>query len=144
MEINVNAKRLTVGQLAKDAGVGVPTIRFYERRGLLPKPARRPSGYREYPDDAVRRVRFIRHAQELGFSLAEVAELLTLSLDPAGSCADVRGRTAAKIADIDAKIVSLTRMRKALSRLMQACPGDGPTDGCPILAAMDESDERTG
>ena len=83
---------LTVGQLAKRAGVGVPTIRFYERRGLLPEPERRPSGYRQYVSDSVQRVRFIRHAQELGFSLREVQELLSLSRDPGSSCADVRTR----------------------------------------------------
>ena len=127
MDTNVTAG-LTVGRLARQAGVGVPTIRFYERRGLLPKPARRASGYRDYSPDTVRRVRFIRHAQELGFSLREVAELLSLSMDPRSSCADVRVRTAEKIADIDAKLTSLGRMRAALGDLINSCPGDAPAD----------------
>ena len=131
---------LTVGQLARQAGVGVPTIRFYERRRLLPRPARRASGYRDYPADAVRRVRFIRHAQELGFSLREVAELLSLSMDPNSSCADVRARAAGKVADIETKLASLGRMRSILRELMDTCPGDGPAEDCPILRAMD--DER--
>ncbi len=140
--MNSSAIALTVGQLAKHAEVGVPTIRFYERRGLLPVPARRTSGYRQYPPDSVRRVRFIRHAQELGFSLREVQELLALSIDPGKSCADVRTRAAAKVADIEAKTASLNRMRKVLLKLMNNCPGDGPTDACPILLAMDDEHER--
>lgn len=138
MDMNVGG--FTVSQLARRAGVGVPTIRYYERRRLLPKPARRASGYRDYPADAVRRVRFIRHAQELGFSLREIAELLSLSMDPKGSCADVRTRAAGKVADIELKLASLGRMRAVLRDLMDACPGDGPTEDCPILRAMD--DER--
>lgn len=133
---------LTVGQLAKQAGVGVPTIRFYERRGLLPSPARRASGYRQFAPDCVQRVRFIRHAQELGFSLREVQELLSLSMDPHKSCADVRERAAAKVADIEGRLASLKRMRTALTRLMKRCPGDGPTEACPILMTMEPEHER--
>jgi len=140
--MDMTARGLTVGQLARQAGVGVPTIRFYERRRLLPKPPRRASGYRDYPADAVRRVRFIRHAQELGFSLREVAELLSLSMDPKSSCADVRTRAAEKVADIDAKAASLKRMRTVLRDLMDACPGDGPAEICPILRAIDDESQR--
>lgn len=140
--MNTNEIALTVGQLAKRAGVGVPTLRFYERRGLLPPPPRRSSGYREYPVDSVRRVRFIRQAQELGFSLREITELLTLSANPASSCAAVRDKAAEKLIDIEAKLASLTRMRKVLIGLMEACPGDGPAETCPILAALDEGHGR--
>lgn len=136
--MDMNAAGLTVGRLARRAGVGVPTIRFYERRGLLPKPRRSASGYRDYAPDTVRRVRFIRHAQELGFSLREVAELLSLSLDPRSSCADVRARAAGKIADIEAKLATLTRMHSVLTTLVESCPGEGPTESCPILVAMDD------
>jgi MerR family copper efflux transcriptional regulator len=136
--MNTTGTVLTIGQLAQRAGVGVPTIRFYERRGLLAPPYRRASGYREYPADSVRRVRFIRHAQGLGFSLKEVAELLALSTDPASTCAAVREKAAEKLTDIEAKLASLTRMRKVLIELMEACPGDGPAEACPILGALDE------
>jgi MerR family transcriptional regulator, copper efflux regulator len=132
---------LTIGRLAKAAGVGVPTVRFYERRGLLPEARRRPSGYRNYDQSAVLRIRFIRHAQELGFSLSEVEELLGLRMDPGRSCADVRVRAEAKIADIDSKMASLQRMRKVLDELVATCPGDAPTSDCPILEALADADD---
>ena len=128
---------LTIGQLAKAAGVGVETLRFYERKGLLPPPPRSRSGYRRYPADAVARVRFIRRAKELGFSLAEIRELLAMRVDPGRSCADVRAVARAKIADVEAKIADLTRMRAVLRRLARACPGEGPVSACPIVEALD-------
>jgi MerR family copper efflux transcriptional regulator len=137
--MTANETVLTIGQLARGAGVGVPTIRYYERRGLLVAPHRRGSGYREYPADNVRRVRFIRHAQGLGFSLKEIAELLALSTDPASTCANVRQKAAQRLMDIEAKLASLTRIRNVLIELMQACPGDGPIESCPILLALDEA-----
>ncbi len=127
----------TVGQLAKRAGVGVPTIRFYERRGLLSSPGRNGSGYRQFPADDVRRVQFIRQAQQLGFSLREVEELLSLSTNPRKSCRHVRQRAAEKVSDIDSRIARLTRMRAALINLMEQCPAEGPTRDCPILMAME-------
>lgn len=131
---------LTIGRLAKAAGVGIPTVRFYERRGLLPRPQRRASGYRSFEPDAIQRIRFIRHAQELGFSLKEVEDLLDLRMDPRRSCADVRQQAMKKIADIDAKVAGLARMRKVLDRLIETCPGDAPTTDCPILEALAEYD----
>ncbi len=131
------ADTLTIGQLAKAAGVGVETLRFYERKGLLPPPPRTRSGYRRYPADAVARVRFIRRAKELGFSLAEIRELLAMRIDPGRSCADVRAIARAKIADVEAKIADLTRMRAVLRRLARACPGKGPVAACPIVDALD-------
>lgn len=130
---------LTVGALARGAGVGVSTIRYYERRGLLGAPRRRESGYREYPADTVRHVRFIRHAQQLGFSLGEIEELLSLRMDARGSCADVRSRAQRKITDIAAKVADLNRMREVLEALVDACPGDAPTRDCPILDALDDA-----
>jgi len=127
---------LTIGQLARAAGVGVETVRFYERGGLLPAPARRHSGYRQYPQDAVRRVRFIRRAKDLGFTLKEIGELLDLRVDRRRGCADVRALARAKIADVDAKMNDLARIRAALDRLARACRGTGPTSKCPILEAI--------
>jgi MerR family transcriptional regulator, copper efflux regulator len=133
---------LTIGQLAKQAGVGVETIRFYEREGLIARPERRPSGYRQYTPDAVRRVRFIRHAKELGFALKEVQELLELRVDPVSSCAHVREHAQAKIADIEARIAALERMKAALARLARSCRGRGPTSECPILEELDRDEDR--
>jgi len=138
-----NAVRpLTVSKLAEAADVELSTIRYYERRGLVKPVTRRASGYREYDCDAVRRVRFIRHAQELGFSLEEIAELMALRMEAKGSCADVRRRAQRKVDDIGAKIISLNRMRSALERLIENCPSDAPSSECPILEAIDEAHER--
>lgn len=132
---------LTIGQLAKQAGVGVETIRFYEREGLIAEPERRPSSrYRQYPPEAVRRVRFIRHAKELGFTLREIQELLELKVDPESTCADVRKRAREKAADIEERIESLGRMKAALERLAKKCRGNGPTAECPILEELDRED----
>jgi len=132
---------LTIGQLAKQAGVGVETIRFYEREGLIAEPKRRPSSrYRQYPPQAVRRVRFIRHAKELGFTLREIQELLELRVDPESTCADVRGRAKAKVEDIEGRIESLQRMKAALERLARKCRGAGPTADCPILEELDREE----
>ena len=108
---------LTIGQIARSAGVGVETVRFYERQGLLQEPARKESGYRQYPEDVVARLRFIKRAKELGFSLKEIKELLALRVDPDTTCADVRSRAEAKIADVEEKIKALQRIKKALVKL---------------------------
>jgi MerR family mercuric resistance operon transcriptional regulator len=128
---------LTIGRLAIQSGVAVETIRFYERQGLIARPERRPSGYRQYPPAAVGRLRFIRHAKALGFTLKEIQELLELRVDPRSTCADVRSRARAKIADMEARIASLERMKAALERLARKCRGRGPTSGCPILEELD-------
>jgi len=129
---------LTRGELAQQGRVNAETIRYYERRGLLPKPPRTPSGYRVFSSDAVRRVRFIKRAQGLGFSLKEIRELLRLRVDPRRSCGDVRARAEAKLADIEEKIRSLHAMKKTLARFIAACSGRGPVSACPILEALDE------
>jgi len=130
---------LTVSKLAKAAGVELSTIRYYERRGLVQPLTRRSSGYREYDGESVRRVRFIRHAQELGFTLDEVAELMALRLDVKGSCADVRRRAQRKVDDIGAKMISLNRMRSALEKLIESCSEEAPSSECPILEAIDDA-----
>lgn len=128
---------LTIGQLAKQAHVHVETIRYYERRGILPEPPRRESGYRQYPPEATERIRFVRRAQELGFSLKEIGDLLALRVDPETSSADIKRRAEAKIADIDARIRDLERMKAALMKLAAACRGRGPIGECPILETLE-------
>jgi MerR family mercuric resistance operon transcriptional regulator len=129
-------RTLTIGQLAKHAGVGVETVRFYERKGLLDEPPRRESGYRQYALEVVARLQFIRRAKELGFSLKEIGDLLSLRVDPASTCDEVKSRAEAKITDIDTKLRDLQRMKAALVTLAAACNGSGPISQCPILDAM--------
>ncbi len=131
-------ENLTIGQLAKKADVNIETVRYYERRGLMPEPPRKESGYRQYSDEMVRRIRFIKHAKELGFSLNEINELLTLKLDARTSCSEVKKKAETKIADIDGKIKTLQRMKKALVKLTKACGGKGPAKECPILEALEK------
>ncbi len=127
---------LTSGQLAKKCDVGVETLRFYEREGLLEKPARTGSNYRQYPVQAVERVRFIRRAQLLGFQLKDIKELLTLRDNPDADSRDVRDKTLDKLADIDQRIKDLQVMKTELTRLIAACDGTGPAANCPILNAI--------
>ncbi len=131
---------LTIGKVARLAQVGVETIRFYEREGLVEKPPRAPSGYRQYPRETVARIRFIRRAKELGFSLKEIKELLALRVAPGTTCGDIRKRAKAKIDSIEEKIASLERMKEALQRLAARCRGKGPTSRCPILEALEEEE----
>src|SRR6266852_7011290 len=132
---------LAISELAKRSQVNLQTIRYYEREGLLPKPRRLPSGYRVFSSEDVRRVRFIKQAQELGFSLKEIKELLALRVRPGTTCGDVRKRTAAKIANIDEKLRTLTAMKEALLRLYAACSGRGAVSACPILESLDSEKE---
>lgn len=131
---------LTIGQLARRAGVGVETVRFYEREGLISEPPRRPSGYRDYPTETVTRIVFIRRAKELGFTLKEIGELLALRVRPRRNCSLVKRSADAKIADIDTKIGTLRRMRRALTNLTKACEEHAPTTECPILASLGSSE----
>lgn len=130
----------TIGTVADRAAVNVETLRYYERRGLIPKPPRTAANYRVYPPDTVRRVRFVKHAQDLGFSLKEVRELLSLRAAPKTRCADVRQRAEAKMRAIDEKLRSLRAMRRALSGLVAECSGDGPVTACPILESLDSEE----
>ncbi len=129
-------KVLTIGRLASRAGVGVETIRYYERKGLLEPPPRTSSGYRQYPEEAVQRLLFIRRAKELGFTLKEIGELLALCGNPRATCADVRQRAEQKRADIDRRIQGLKKMRLALDTLLASCTGNAPFNECPILRAI--------
>src|SRR5579885_757236 len=129
---------LRIGDVAERAGVKLQTIRYYEREGLLPRAPRLASGYRVFPDAAVRQVRFIKRAQELGFSLGEIRDLLSLRASAGANARDVHSRARAKIADIEDKIRSLQAMKDALSTLAGRCHGCGPLSDCPILDALDE------
>jgi Cu(I)-responsive transcriptional regulator len=130
-----------ITQAAKEAGVNAQTLRYYERRGLLARPPRRGSGYREYPADAVRIVRFIKKAQELGFSLDEIEQLVRLRGVRRGERQRVRAIAERKIADIDRRIAHLQSMRGALSQLVESCHQGGAAD-CPIIDALNEPPER--
>ena len=133
------ARAMTIARAAEQAGVGVETIRFYERRGLIEQPLR-PSGggYRHYERETVERIRFIWQAQELGFSLCEIAELLALKTDPNADCSDVRMQAVAKRQDVDGKIAQLEDIRSALDVLIARCPGGGDLSACTIMDAISE------
>jgi MerR family mercuric resistance operon transcriptional regulator len=130
-------EHLKTGGLARRAGVSVETLRFYEREGLLPEPPRRGSGYREYPVASVGLIRFIKRAQELGFSLREVRELLALRVQPGTTCADVRHKAQAKVSEVRQKIADLKAIERALQKLTATCSGEGPLSECPILECLD-------
>ncbi len=126
-------KKLKIGEVAKKANVGVETVRFYERIGLIPCPCRLQSGYRQYSEDAVKRIQFIKNAKELGFSLKEISELFALRVRSKARCGDIKKKAEAKIADIDERIKTLQRMKSALKKLVSQCKGAGPVGECPIL-----------
>lgn len=132
---------MRIGEVAAEAGVNVQTVRYYERRGLLDEPGRTPSGYREYAADAARRVRFIKRAQELGFTLGEIAGLLALR-DGGQSGPDARGLAVAKVEDIELKIRRLVAMRAALATLVDNCACDSGAPTCAILEALDDSADK--
>jgi len=133
---------MKIGEVAKATGVGIDAVRFYEREGLIRAPARRPSGYREYTPDVVVSLRFIKRAKELGFSLKEISELLRLESSEEATPADVRGRAEAKLEDLEERIRSLQRMRRALRKLVESCPGKGPLSECSILRALAPEEKK--
>ena len=128
---------LKIGDVAERGGVNLQTIRYYEREGLLPEPPRLASGYRIFPESSVRRVRFIKRTQELGFSLAEIRDLLSLREDAGAGAQEIRDRARAKVVDIEERIRALRAMKEALNSLAEKCPGCGPLSECPILDALD-------
>lgn len=133
-------KGLTIGELARHAEVHTETIRYYERRGLIPAPPRNVSSYRLYPSETLHRVRFIKRTQRLGFSLKDIKQLLALRAAPRARSADIKTCAKEKIEEIERKIRSLQAMREALKRLVAECSGKGPITQCPILHSL-ESDE---
>ena len=133
-------KSMTISKVAKKAGVGVETVRFYERKGLVDQPPK-PSfgGFRVYPVETAERIRFIREAQELGFSLREIEELLSLRADPSADCADVREKAQTKLSEVKRKMAQLKRIGAALEQLIAACPGQGALKVCSIIDAIETS-----
>ena len=129
--------QMLIGQLAKHSGVGTETIRYYQRRGLLAKPRRAGSGYRYFDENDTVRLRFIRRAKELGFSLGEIKTLLALKTDVSSRRSDVKQKVASKVREIAERIDDLLRIRSALKLLGNSCDGHGTIDGCPILAALE-------
>jgi len=132
-------ERLTIGKLAKQASVNRETVRYYERRRLLQRPSRSIAGYRVFSDEAVQRLRFIRHAQSLGFSLEEIRELLALRVRSIDACDRVRERTQTKISDIERKIDALQRIKRSLSELVTTCSRRQKTEECPILDCLEDN-----
>lgn len=128
---------LNIGQVAKETGVTVETVRFYEKQGLIAAPQRSDAGYRHYPLDTVKRVQFIKHAKEVGFTLKDIGELLALRQKPGASCADIKLRATQKIEEVDQKLRDLNRIRDALGRMILKCRGRGELSECPILEELD-------
>lgn len=139
--VTETSNQLTIGRMAEQAGVGIDTVRFYERRGLLPEPRRTAAGYRLYGEDSINRIRFVRRAKRLGFTLDEIENLLKLQ-DQGGRKSEVKEITTRKLQQIDAKIADLSRMRTVLETLATECSGRGNVSSCPIIEAMSGEDEE--
>lgn len=135
----LNNEKLTIKKVAVQAGVGIETIRFYERKGLLKKPNRTLSGYRIFSDKDVKRIRFIKKAQELGFSLAEIKELLSLKSNSLTARNDVYQKTHQKIQLITEKIYNLQKIKQSLEQLVECCKGEGDISECPIIEAFENN-----
>ena len=126
----------SIGQIAKQSGISVETIRYYEKEELLEEPERKDSGYRQYKREAIARLSFIQQAKELGFSLREIRELLSIKSDSNTVCNDVKQLAQEKLGGIENKIKMLQRMRKSLKKLIDVCPGQAPINDCPIMEAL--------
>lgn len=129
---------MKIGELAHRADVGIDTVRYYERQGLLPAPQRLASGYRRYDPADVARLSFVRRAKALGFTLGEIRDLLALSSERDDDMAAMKTAAAEKLADVEIKLAELTRIRDGLKTLVEACPGRGALQRCPILNALTE------
>ncbi|QIL20627.1 heavy metal-responsive transcriptional regulator [Thermomonas sp. HDW16] len=127
---------MQIGQLAQHTGVAIDTVRYYERQGLLPPPQRRASGYRQYGEQDISRLRFIRRAKDLGFSLQEIQDLLRLSASEDADRAEVRALAQHRLADIEHKMRNLEAMRATLANLVSHCSGHGSLDNCPIIESL--------
>lgn len=128
---------MTRGELAKRAGVNTETLRYYEKKKLIAEPPRTLSGYRQYSEEAVVRIQFIKRSQDLGFSLREITELFALRVDSETACEDVRARAEAKLTDTKNKIQELLRIKGALQKMIASCDEREPTGECPILEALE-------
>lgn len=133
--------RMRIGELAERGGVGVETVRYYERRGLVAEPSRTDAGYRDYSDHDLLRLRFVLRAKGLGFTLTEIRELLELRIAPGRTADDVRAHAGRKVADVEARIADLERIRSALRRLMDRCDAHGPPESCALMHAVGGDEE---
>ena len=133
-------KRLKIGQVAKKTQVNIETIRFYERKRLITPIDRMESGYRIFSEETVRRILFIKRAKDLGFTLKEILELLSLRVKPSTKCGDIKKKAGKKILAIEGKIALLSRMNQSLVKLTKACQISKPTSQCPILEALDREE----
>lgn len=129
---------IRIGRLAELSDVSIDTVRYYEREGLLPAPARRPSGYREYSLADVERLQFIRRAKSLGFSLAEIGELLSLTANRESDMRGVKRKAEQRLEQVETKLAELQRVKRGLKKLIAACPGHGELHQCPIVAALSD------
>jgi len=140
--VQQRSRFVKIGEVAGSAGVNIQTLRYYERRGLLPKPRRQSSGYREYEPETVQLVRFIKRAQELGFTLAEVSDLIRLRKTDQRRAPQVRALATAKLEDIERKIIQLDAMRQALKVLVEECACEGKAPACPIIEALNDPSDH--
>jgi Hg(II)-responsive transcriptional regulator len=130
-------KLMRIGEVAKCSGVGIETIRYYEREGLLAAPKRQPSGYRQYDESVIARLQFVRRTKELGFTLAEIKELLSLWFNVSTKCVHIRQRAKQKIDDIDEKLRSLQKMKRSLKKIVAECETRSSVKACPLLVGLD-------
>ena len=133
---------LKIGQLAKQVGVNIETIRYYERRNLLGPTSRLPSGYRLYNHEAQQRLQFIKNAQALGFTLHEIEELLDLQVSSKARCGDVQRKAEAKLKHVETKVRDLQALARSLRNLIRTCLAGQPTDRCPILQSLEKTERR--
>lgn len=132
----LNSQPVSIGKAAKLANVGVETIRYYEREGIIPKPPKHPGSVRAYPVDTVKRLRFIKRAQDLGFTLQEIVDLLAVRAKGKGTCSSVKSRADEKIAQIETKVADLRKIQKALAEVRDCCEKQLTADKCPILESF--------
>lgn len=135
---------MKIGEFAQRVGVGIDTVRYYERQGLLPMPMRQMSGYRRFETKDVARLQFVRRAKNLGFTLAEIRELLALLGSRGSDMAGVKAATTQKLADVEAKIAELSHIRDLLQMLLESCPGRGAVECCPIVNALEGEKHMSG
>lgn len=132
---------LSIGQIAKQTGITVETVRFYEKKKLVEKPQRSESGYRQYPPETIKRVHFIQRAKEVGFTLKDIGELLDLRQEPGTSCTDIKLRATQKIAEVENKIRDLEIIHDALFSMIKKCKDTGSLSQCPILEELEMDEE---
>ena len=135
-----------IGEVAKIAGVHVETVRFYERQGIIRQPAKPPMGIRRYSSENINRIRFVKHAQALGFTLHEVKDLLALRTAGSSSCGRVQAQAAGKLKLVQEKLAALQRLEKTLTSFLEECgrPKRSTTEECPVLQALEAEDDGVG